>query len=176
VLEQDRSLLSDHDGELLTLDIGDFKVEGTQGALVLAGVLTGLSAVNLGGVGGLIGAGLIVASLLLHEVGHLAMAQTLGVPVKAIGMCLKGAYLRRQRSPKAINELLIAVSGPTANLLLYLWFRDGGEVLHWAALMNLVLAGSNLIPIPGTDGARVYNALQVLRSGENVQNATNRQK
>ncbi len=150
---------------VLTLEISGLRLEGTQGALVLAAGLAVLSAVNLGRVDGVIGAGLIIASLLLHELGHLAMAQALGVPVKAIGMCLKGAYLRRQRSPKARKELLIAASGPLANLLLYLWFRDGNLVIRWAALMNLVLAASNLIPIPGTDGARICESLQVLRSG-----------
>ncbi len=153
-------------GAFLTVEVGDLKLEGTEGALVLAAVLAFLSVIHLGGVGGLIGAGLIMASLLLHELGHLAMAQALGVRVKAIGMCLKGAYLRRQRSPMAKNELLIAASGPLANLLLYLWIRDGNLVLRWVALMNLVLAGSNLIPIPGTDGARILQSVKELRRGD----------
>ncbi len=147
------------------MEVGNLKVEGTQGAVLLAATLVVLSVIHLGGVGGLIGGGLIVASLLLHELGHLAMAQALGVRVKAIGMCLKGAYVRRQRSPVARTEMLIAASGPLANVLLYLWFRDGNMVLRWVALMNLVLAGSNLIPIQGTDGARICESLQMLRSG-----------
>ncbi|MDT8067301.1 MAG: hypothetical protein ROO76_03965 [Terriglobia bacterium] len=146
----------------MTVEVGDLRLEGTEGALVLAAGLAILSAVKLGSVGGLSGGGLIIASLLLHELGHLAMAQALGVRVKAIGMCLKGAYLRRQRSPRARNELLIAASGPLANLVLYFWLRDGDLVLQWVALMNLVLAGSNLIPIPGTDGARILESVRDL--------------
>ncbi len=156
----------------MTVEVGDLKLEGTQGAVLLAATLAVLSAIKLGGVDGLIGGGLIVASLLLHELGHLAMAQALGVRVKAIGMCLKGAYLRRQRSPMARTELLIAASGPLANLLLYLWFRDGDMVLRWVALMNLVLAGSNLIPVPGTDGDRICESLQMLRSGASTRGSS----
>jgi Zn-dependent protease len=104
------------------------------------------------------------------------MAQALGVRVKAIGMCVKGAYIRRQRSLNASNELLIAASGPVANLILYLWFRDGEAVLRWTALMNLVLAGSNLIPISGTDGARILQSLKEFCGEDQSHNLQGRQR
>ncbi len=143
--------------------VGEIEVRATADVLILGLTLTGLSAVRLGGWHGLIGAGLLLTSLLFHEIGHLLMAQALGVKVRAVGLCLKGAYLRRSESGCARWELLIALAGPTANLLVYAWFRDGNAVLRWVAVLNLVLAVSNLIPVPGTDGARICQSLESLQ-------------
>lgn len=158
---------------MLNFRIGRVEIEGKQGALILVALLIALSAIRLGSWGGLAGAALLIVSLLWHEVGHLAMAQALGVPVKAIGLCLKGAYLRRSESLKPASELLIAAAGPAANFLLYLWFRDGDLVLRWVALLNLVLAVSNLIPLKGTDGARICRSLRRLWAPSNALSAEN---
>ncbi len=145
--------------------VGEIKVEATPGVVVLAITLGGLATLRLGIWQGLVGAGLLLLSLLLHEAGHLAMAQALGVRVRAVGLCLKGAYLQRAESRSAAFELMIALAGPAVSLLLYGWLKDGNATLRWVAILNLVLAISNMIPLPGTDGARIYQSLQCFARG-----------
>lgn len=149
--------------------VGQIKVEVTSGVLVLAIAFAGLATLRLGLWQGWVGAALLLASLLLHEAGHLAMAQALGVRVRAVGLCLKGAYLHRSDSRSAVSELLIALAGPAVSFLLYASLRKGDAILQWVAILNLVLAISNLIPLPGTDGARICQSVQSLarrRSGD----------
>jgi Zn-dependent protease len=106
---------------------------------------------------------LLIGSLLLHEVGHVLMAQSLGVRVNAIGICLKGAYIRRPQSAKPGVELAIAAAGPFANLLLFFWLRDGNSLMRWVAMLNLVLAISNLVPIRYSDGRRIVESWKAIR-------------
>lgn len=144
---------------------GEVEFHATEGTLLLVLAFGAVSGLRLGSANAAAAAALLVGSLLIHEVGHLAMAQSLGVRVKAIGLCLKGAYLRRSESHKPLFELLIALAGPAANLLLYVWLRDGNQLLRWVGLLNLVLAISNLLPIPHSDGSRVINSFRQLRGG-----------
>ncbi len=141
-------------------------IEATEGALLLLAILCALSALALGPIGGLVGGTLVIASLLVHEFGHWTTARLFGVKVKAVGLCLKGAYIRRTDSRDALIELVIAMSGPVANLLLFLLFRTDSAVLSWVAELNLVLALSNLIPIAGTDGHRIVGSLSRIFSAQ----------
>jgi Zn-dependent protease len=101
---------------------------------------------------------LIVASLLLHEMGHMLVASMLGVPVREFGLCLGGAYNRRGTASRRRQELLIASAGPMVNLLLI-----GSLVLPLIgpqlAYCNLVLCVVNLLPLPSSDGLRILRAL-----------------
>lgn len=96
------------------------------------------------------------------------MAQALGVRVVAIGLCFKGSYLRRSESAHAWSELLIAGAGPVFSLFLYAWLREGAPVVRWVATLNLVLAISNLLPLPGSDGQRMLRATARLVRGHSV--------
>ena len=145
--------------------IGEVELQATEGALVLGLTFAAVSMIRLGNWGGLVAGILIVASLMIHEIGHLAMAQCLGVRVKAIGLCLKGAYVRRSSSPEPLSELLIAASGPAANALLFFWLRDGNAVARWVAMLNLVLAASSLLPVGPSDGQRIASSWRTLRRG-----------
>ena len=150
-------------GPVVLSRFGEVEVHATEGALLLVFAFGAISGVRLGTGDAAGAAALLIASLVVHEIGHLAMAQSLGVRVKAIGLCLKGAYLRRSMSHKPLFELLIASAGPAANLLLYAWFRDGNSLARWVALLNLVLAVSNLLPIPHSDGSRILNSWKELK-------------
>ncbi|MBA3916169.1 MAG: hypothetical protein H0X25_20460 [Acidobacteriales bacterium] len=101
---------------------------------------------------------LTVISLLLHECGHILAAGILGVKVHEIGFCLRGPYNRRERARVPIEEVAITLSGPMVNALTAaaLWTVPG--VGHWLAIYNLVLLVSNLAPLPGSDGRRVFAA------------------
>jgi Zn-dependent protease len=91
-------------------------------------------------------------SLVLHESAHLAMAYLAGVRVKHIGLSWKGPYIVREAGTP-IKNTLISLAGPGINLLLC--------VLCWHlsqtfTLVNGFLALLNLLPIPSSDGLRVY--------------------
>ena len=156
-------------GPVVLSRFGEVEVHATEGALLLVLGFGAISGIRLGTGEAAGAAALLILSLLVHEVGHLAMAQSLGVRVKAIGLCLKGAYLRRSMSNKPLFELLIASAGPAANLLLFAWFRDGNQLAHWVALLNLVLAVSNLLPIPHSDGSRIMSSWKELRHAKAIQ-------
>lgn len=101
---------------------------------------------------------LTLASLLLHECGHLLAAWASGVKVREIGLCLRGSYIRREPARMPLDEAAIALSGPLVNMLIAaaLWGVPG--VGHWLMIYNLILAASNLVPLPGTDGRRAFTA------------------
>jgi stage IV sporulation protein FB len=142
----------------------NLRFEASFGAFVLVAALALLGTMHLGFVPGAIAAALVIASLLIHEAGHLLAAKLCGVRVKAIGLCVKGAYLRRKDSKRAGAELLIAICGPLASILMFFILRGDLPVFHWVAQLNLVVALSNLLPIPSTDGARIARALVAILS------------
>ncbi len=103
---------------------------------------------------------LIVASLLLHEIGHMLVALVLGVPVREFGLCMGGAYNRRGTARRRREELLIASAGPLVNLLLVatLILPSIGPQL---AFCNMVICVMNLLPLPSSDGLRILRAIFV---------------
>jgi len=97
---------------------------------------------------------LLIASLLLHEVGHMLAATALRVPVREFGLRLGGAYNRRAYATRRRDELIISAAGPLMNLFLVvpLLFvpRLGGQ---------LALCVVNLLPLPSSDGLRILRTL-----------------
>ena len=77
-----------------------------------------------------------------------------------------GICLRLRGLPMtARQELLLAAAGPLANLLacaaVLLFMRGAGYSYggYWFACCNLLVGGSNLLPLPGLDGWRIAGAL-----------------
>jgi Zn-dependent protease len=106
------------------------------------------------------GLGLGVVAMLLHECGHIVTAMILGVKVKRVGFQWnKGLYsVREQGSPG--KNLLIALGGPLVNMLLV-------AASPWSAvfgLANFCYALANMLPIEGSDGFRIANCWQQIRS------------
>ena len=102
---------------------------------------------------------LLVASLLLHEVGHMLVAAALGVKVSEFGLCLLGAYNRRARANSRSDEILISLAGPLVNFALILPCLLLPRIGFELSLCNLVLALFNLLPIPSSDGLRILQTL-----------------
>jgi len=102
---------------------------------------------------------LLLASLLLHEAGHIFAAGYLRVPVRECGIKLGGAYIRRAYGLRRRDEVLIAVSGPLANLLMVFPLLSMPRLGPQIALFNLVIGLTNLAPLPSSDGLHALRNL-----------------
>jgi len=102
---------------------------------------------------------LMVASLLVHEIGHMITAMLLRVRVLEFGLKLGGAYIRRAQAPRRREEILIAASGPLMNLLVVVPLIFVPRLGYQLALCNLVLGVVNLLPLPSSDGLRLLRNL-----------------
>ena len=101
----------------------------------------------------------LIASLLLHEVGHMTVATLLRVPVREFGLRLAGAYNRRAYATRRRDELLISAAGPLTNLFLVVPLLFVPQVGAQLALCNLLLGIINLVPLPSSDGLRILRTL-----------------
>lgn len=117
-----------------------------------------------------LGSLLVSASVLLHELGHAALAVRDRVPVKSINLLVFGGATRiGQRSPAAGVDFRIALAGPLASLALAGLFAllavltSAGSlpqaISSLLVVVNLLLAASNLIPAFPLDGGRALRAL-----------------
>lgn len=122
---------------------------------------------------GAIGAVGLFASILIHEVCHAIVARRSGVPMNGITLFIFGGVAEMEEEPQqAHSELLIAVAGPLATVVLvvilhplaWLMARQHFSVITTAivsylATINLVLLVFNIIPAYPLDGGRVLRAL-----------------
>jgi Zn-dependent protease len=138
-------------------------------------ILLGLVLVWFGGLLGVLFVGFAFASVVLHELGHALVARQLGVHVAGIELGFLGGAAKMVNLPRTPrHELLIAAAGPAVSLML------GGALLGIGMLLphgpiaqgvvtvgviNLVIAGFNLIPALPMDGGRILRALLVPRFG-----------
>jgi Zn-dependent protease len=134
-----------------------FRIHGT-GCLLIGSCL--LIGIWLRGWGlGFAMGGLLVASLLMHEAGHMLVAIKLGVPVREFGLRLSGAYNRRAYATNRRDEVLISMAGPLTNLCLAIPFLFVPGIGTQLALGNLALCVVNLLPIPSSDGLHILQTL-----------------
>jgi Zn-dependent protease/CBS domain-containing protein len=119
----------------------------------------------------------LFSSVLLHELGHAAVARRYGIRTLEIVMYPIGGVARLEKSPKAKEELWIALAGPAVNVLIALalgaWLvyvqapvstasltqPTDGNIMTRIALGNLILAAFNMIPAFPMDGGRVLRAI-----------------
>jgi Zn-dependent protease len=131
---------------------------------------------------GAAGAGLFLASLLAHEVGHALVARRAGLRVRGITLWLLGGVAQLEDEPASPgDELRVAIVGPAVSLALAVAFGlaaaalsvAGGPALAvvlvaWLALVNAALALFNLLPAAPLDGGRVLRGLLWRRHGNRV--------
>jgi Zn-dependent protease/predicted transcriptional regulator len=121
---------------------------------------------------GLVGAAGILFSIVFHELTHSLVARRFGLRIKGITLFIFGGMAEMEAEPARPKvEFLMAVAGPLASLLLaglfdqveriaeaWSWPVAIVGVLHYLALLNLVLAIFNLVPAFPLDGGRMLRA------------------
>ena len=143
------------------------------GAGLDAGVLTATPTVSFG-LGTVAAVGLFLG-VVLHELGHSLVARRYGVEISSIRLWIFGGIAQLAEMPEDWKkELYIALAGPAVSIVLgalaygaFLLVPAGGGtvgvglsfLLGYLALMNLALAGFNLLPGFPMDGGRVLRAL-----------------
>ena len=99
---------------------------------------------------------LTIIAAVLHELGHyIAIACFCSKSVRIRGHT-SGFRIRRSSSLSYLREIVILLSGPTANLLVFLLTLPLGDAmdgyLKVLGYVSLVTGLSNLMPIEGYDG------------------------
>ncbi len=115
----------------------------------------------------------LFVSILLHELAHALTARHFDLPTYGITLFLFGGIAEIPDEPPSPQaEMVIAIAGPFASLLLAGWLALGAflgstsdwpaglnSVLFYLALLNLALGLINLVPALPLDGGRVLRAL-----------------
>jgi Zn-dependent protease len=113
----------------------------------------------------------LFVSVLLHELGHSLVARLFGFDTEAITLWFLGGLAQFTEIPKDWrHELAIAIAGPIVSVALgvlcYAAFVQLSPelpavlfVLGYLAVLNVVLAGFNMLPGFPMDGGRVLRAL-----------------
>lgn len=132
----------------------------------------GLSTVEYWALG-LLTTFLLFVSVLVHELAHATMARAEGLGTGNITLYMFGGLASLNSQPaQPSSEFKIAVVGPAASFLIGMTFflsvelflrgtphRAIGQVLRHLGIVNLFLAGFNILPGLPLDGGRVLRAL-----------------
>jgi Zn-dependent protease len=128
---------------------------------------------------GLIGALLLVASLMAHELAHALVARRAGTHVDSMTLWALGGVTRIGRLTAPARELWVALAGPLTSLVLggvgiglgFVSLRTldwdvPAALLLWSGAVNLLVAVFNLLPAAPLDGGRVLQAALWWRAGD----------
>jgi Zn-dependent protease/CBS domain-containing protein len=155
---------------------------GSGGQIELyAGVIEGLTGVGfdvptlragftpwLIGIGAAVG---LFVGVTLHELGHSWVALRYGLEIESITLWILGGIASLRSIPREWDrEFWIAIAGPVVSVLVgavsyavLLVVPPGLQavrfVIGWLAIVNVVLAGFNLLPAFPMDGGRILRAL-----------------
>ncbi|RIK60082.1 hypothetical protein DCC62_28320 [candidate division KSB1 bacterium] len=125
---------------------------------------------------------MLFVSVVLHELGHAAVALRYKIPVRSITLFIFGGVARiGTEPPSPTAEFRIAIAGPLVSLVLAVFFYlvqplvAGMEPLlglaKYLAYINFALVLFNLIPGYPLDGGRVFRAI-VWAVTKNMRRAT----
>ena len=106
---------------------------------------------------------LTVSAIFLHELGHITYAWIISGKLCMPRPSTYGFKLRTERILTYKEETLLYISGPLANIFvfvaLYPLAKNGHEYLLKFSVINLLTALSNLLPIDGYDGFGIIRAM-----------------
>lgn len=124
--------------------------------------------------GAILGVGLL-ASIVLHELAHCAVALSSGAKVHSITLMMLGGVSRLEKDVRPEREAWMAFAGPLTSfglgLLGYLGYRfapvsaEVGVALLVLGGINVMLGIFNLLPAFPMDGGRVLRGLLAKRMG-----------
>ncbi|RZB14323.1 site-2 protease family protein [Streptomyces sp. F001] len=130
-------------------------------------------------VAGLIGALLLLLSLLAHESAHAVAARRKGIPVHNVTLWALGGMTEMDKPPAPGAAFLVAVSGPLTSLVVGgtalgagagldagLGWKLPAAVLVWLGWANLLVGVFNLLPAAPLDGGRLVQAVMWWRTGD----------
>lgn len=112
----------------------------------------------------------LLLSVLLHELGHCAVARAFGLPVRSITVTLLAGYTEITEPPQTpAREYAVAISGPMVSLLLSASALAGAAAFPSGSVARLLLDGTaatngaigvlNLLPGLPLDGGRVLRSI-----------------
>ncbi len=110
--------------------------------------------------------GLVIPTLFavfIHESGHLLAMWAADCHPRAIRLIPSSVQIIRGFSPKKCGEIAVTVCGPAANLVIFgvlfgNYFIFKNEQSLSFAILNLVIAVFNLLPVSGLDGGTLLAA------------------
>jgi len=130
-------------------------------------------------VSGLVGAMLLMVSLLLHEAAHAVTARRAGIDVEDMTVWGLGGITRMGRAATPRAQFTVSVVGPLTSLALgglaiavafgardVLHSAVPSAVLFWTGWTNLLLGVFNLLPAAPLDGGRVLQSAVWWRGGD----------
>lgn len=111
---------------------------------------------------------LTVLSAIIHEAGHITALSALGGGLSLPRFVLSGFRIRAARPLSYRDELYVLIAGPLSNILSFLFFYllslIFGMYFRIFAIINLLTALSNLIPVEGYDGYKIINTARLLKN------------
>lgn len=116
---------------------------------------------------------LLQGSVVFHEVGHVLVADRLGLSVRSVTLTVFGGYTHYEGvMPSPASGGLIAFAGPLASatlatVLLGLRVAVGGDGIGTGleafatvgVALNVLIAAINLLPLPSLDGGQIVASL-----------------
>ena len=109
---------------------------------------------------------LTIAAAIIHELGHISALLLLGRSA-TLRSHLSGFRIKAAMSGYR-EELIVLAAGPLANIAVFIillpFFGSGNGYIGTVALVNLLSAVSNLLPVEGYDG---YGMLYSVASSKN---------
>jgi Zn-dependent protease/CBS domain-containing protein len=114
----------------------------------------------------------LFVSIVFHEFCHSLVARQFGLPMKGITLFIFGGVAEMdEEPPSAKAEFFMAIAGPISSVILggvlysvgvlgdrIAWPDPVVGVLSYLALLNVILAGFNMVPAFPLDGGRVLRS------------------
>lgn len=99
-----------------------------------------------------------------HEAGHLFAMKAVKAEVKSISLKPAAVEITRNPCKDTKSIVIIQISGPLANIVLFALFLILFKALHYDiflifALINLAYGAFNLLPVKGLDGGNLLYTL-----------------
>ena len=103
-------------------------------------------------------------AIIMHETGHLFVMWLLECSPKRIKLIPASVQITAPFGKRYRNDILIAVSGPAVNIILFLtlyfnFLAFGNKITLYFSLLNLVIGLFNLLPVKGLDGGTILFCL-----------------